>query len=119
MNKVTYIICFPRNICKKNGFDDKKDYNQIANFAYTQKEINIAIKDDAPNVYMQRMLEQINGGALSYGHISNNKDFVTNMKENCIPDGFATMDVKNYKDFLKQRRILIANFIRVYYEGLK
>lgn len=110
---------FPKKYLQKNGFDDKKDYNQIANFAYTQKEINIAIKDDAPNVYMQRMLEQINGGALSYGHISNNKDFVTNMKENCIPDGFATMDVKNYKDFLKQRRILIANFIRVYYEGLK
>ena len=27
-----------------------KDYNQIANYVYTQSEINIRIKDDAPSV---------------------------------------------------------------------
>jgi hypothetical protein len=41
---------FPRNHLKKQGLGRGR-YNQIANFAISQSEINIAIGDKAPNVY--------------------------------------------------------------------
>ena len=39
--------------------DVRGEYNQIANYAYTQSEINIAIKADAPCEYMAKVLKQI------------------------------------------------------------
>lgn len=36
-------------------------YNQIANYVYTQSEINIKIKDQAPKEYMAQVKEQRTG----------------------------------------------------------
>ena len=36
---------FPKKYLQNNGVNNRKDYNQIANFVYTQSEINIKIKD--------------------------------------------------------------------------
>lgn len=36
-------------------------YNQIANYVYTQSEINIKIKDQAPKEYMAQVKEQCTG----------------------------------------------------------
>ena len=44
---------FPRDYLKKQGIDRSK-YNQIANYAYTQEEINIKIGNKAPKVYFRR-----------------------------------------------------------------
>ena len=40
---------FPKKYLQKNGLDNRKDYNQIANYVYTQSEINIKIKDSKGN----------------------------------------------------------------------
>ncbi len=110
---------FPRKYLQDNGFSDRKYYNQIANYAYTQSEINIAIRDNAPCVYMEKMRLQVSGQENFYGGISTQSDLEKNLDENCIPPDFMSMDAKNYLEFLDKRRRLMAQYIRDYYESLK
>ena len=60
---------FPKKYLQKNGVDNRKDYNQIANYVYTQSETNIKIKDDAPCEYMAAMKKQVAGEGTFYGGI--------------------------------------------------
>ena len=109
---------FPKKYLQKNGINNRKDYNQIANYAYTQSEINIKIKDTAPSEYMISMLAQVSGGDMAYGGIIDSQDLRKNLKENCIPEGFEKMDIWDYAMFLDKRRALMAQYIRDYYKEL-
>ena len=109
---------FPKRYLQKNGINNRRDYNQIANYVYTQSEININIKNDAPCVYMAKMKEQIANGELQYGGITDADDLKKNLAENCVPEEFMNMDSNDYKAFLEKRRILMAGFIRRFYESL-
>lgn len=109
---------FPKKYLQKNGFNNRKDYNQIANYVYTQSEINIKIKDDAPCSYMSLMKGQVDGKGLHYGGITDAEDLKKNLAENCVPEEFMDMDVKGYQEFLKKRRILMAHFIKKFYQSL-
>lgn len=109
---------FPKKYLQKNGITNRKDYNQIANYAFTQSEINIKIKDDAPRVYMGKMLQQVSGQGCYYGSISTKEDLMANLAENCIPEDFFDMEIKDYSTFLEKRRILMAKYMRKYYESL-
>ena len=109
---------FPKKYLQKNGINNRKDYNQIANYAYTQSEINIKIKDDAPRVYMAEMKKQVTGGELQYGGITDENDLKKNLAENCVPEEFVNMDIRNYREFLEKRRVLMAGFIHRFYNIL-
>ena len=50
---------FPKAYLKKNGVDSKGRYNQVANFTYLDTQVNKAVKDDAPNIYFGKVIEQI------------------------------------------------------------
>lgn len=109
---------FPKKYLRKNGVDARKDYNQIANYVYTQSETNIKIKDDAPCAYMARMKQQVAGEGSYYGGITDMADLKANLAENCVPEGFMDMDIFDYQAFLGTRRALMAQYIREYYESL-
>lgn len=109
---------FPKKYLQRNGIDNRKDYNQIANYVYTQAEINIKIKDDAPCDYMARMKQQVSGEGSFYGGISSMEDLEANLTENCVPIEFMGMDVFDFQVFLDMRRTLMAKYIREYYENL-
>lgn len=109
---------FPKDYLQKNGHNNRGEYNQIANFAMLQTEVNIQISNRAPIDYMQSVLEQCNGGENVYGGISDMATLKKNMAENCIPSNFSTMDVSNYDDFLKARRVLMAKKLKEYFESL-
>ena len=109
---------FPKRYLQKNGINNRRDYSQIANSVYTQSEINIKIKNDARCVYMAKMKEQIANGELQYGGITDADDLKKNLAENCVPEEFMNMDSNDYKAFLEKRRILMAGFIRRFYESL-
>lgn len=98
--------------------DARKDYNQIANYVYTQSETNIKIKDDAPCKYMARMRQQVAGEGNYYGGITDMEDLKANLAENCVPEGFMDMDIVDYQSFLDTRRTMMAQYIREYYESL-
>ena len=109
---------FPKNYLKLNGVNSKGDYNQIANYVYTQSEINIKIKDKAPNVYMSEMKHQCETKNSIYGGIIEHENLLANLKESCVPEDIFDMDVTNFKEFLEKRRLLMANKIRDYYFSL-
>lgn len=59
---------FPRDLLKKQGLT-RGQYNQVANYVFTQSEINIKIGNKPPKQYLGEMKEQCNGGELKYGGI--------------------------------------------------
>lgn len=109
---------FPRNYLKKNGIDRIGLYNQVANYAYTQSETNIQIKDRAPKIYMEDVINQSKGGNLIYGGISDLDDLKLNFEENAIPENFINMDAEEYSTFLEERRKKMSKYIKEYYFSL-
>lgn len=108
---------FPKEYLKANGYE-RGNYNQIANLVYAQQEINIKIGKKAPKDYMGEVRKQCKGGKLKYGGIANEKDLDENLKQNCIPKEFDTMEMEDYQYFLMERRKLMAEKIKEYYYSL-
>jgi hypothetical protein len=108
---------FPRDLLKKAGMT-RGWYNQIANYAITQSEINIAIGNKPPATYFQQMFDQVNGGERRFGNITDPNELRENLAIHCIPQGIENATVDDYKDFLDARRQLMAQRIKVYFEGL-
>jgi hypothetical protein len=93
-------------------------YNQIANYALTQSEINIAIGNKAPAVYFQDLLKQCEGGKRKYGGITNPDELKENLWEHCIPEGIFDELSEDYDHFLEERRKRMATKIKAYFERL-
>lgn len=108
----------PKDYLQKNGYPDRSDYNQVANFALTETSINISISNKPPATYLKEMAEQIASGVLTLGEITDADDLATNFIENAIPKNLATVTAEEYPIFLEKRRVLIANYIRSYFEKL-
>lgn len=108
---------FPKNYLKKQGFN-RGQYNQIANYAVAQSEINIAIGNNEPTKYMSDLIKQCQNGQKKYGNIINMEELNANLAMNCIPDGMQAMTAADYPDFLAKRRIMMAQKIKTYFLGL-
>ena len=110
---------FPKKYLQQCGIKERGLYNQIANYVYTQSEINVKIKDQAPKEYMAQVKQQCTGGNAVYGGIDSLVKLETNMAANCIPEEIFDMDYTQFEDFLEKRRHLMAQKIRRYYELLQ
>lgn len=108
----------PKDYLQKNGFPDRRDYNQVANFALTETSINISISNKPPEFYMAEVESQIESGVLTLGEITDRGDLERNLAENAVPVSVAQVTAEVYSDFLLERRHLMAATIRRYYEGL-
>ena len=105
---------FPKNFLKKKGLTKKK-YNQVANYVYTQSEINVSISNKEPMNYLDELLKQCDNGQTKYGGIKNKNDLWENFKENDIPHEIFNFKFENYDEFLDLRRNLIAQKLKKYY----
>ena len=108
---------FPRKHLQRQGFA-RGQYNQIANFVITQTEINIAISDKAPELYLAQMLEQCNGGKQLYGGITSREELERNLAMHCIPQDALEKPELDYEAFLEERRKLMALKIKTWVESL-
>ena len=108
----------PKDYLQKNGYPDRGDYNQVANFALTETPINIGISNRPPSVYMAEMNEQIASQQLALGEIKDAADLARNLEENAIPANLIEVSAATYPAFLAERRRLMASAIRKYYENL-
>jgi len=108
----------PKDYLQKNGFPDRGDYNQVANFALTETSINISVSNKPPSEYMAVMAEQIGSGRLSLGEITDGKDLAANLVENAAPEWLSEVSSGNYREFLAERRLLMARRMRTYFEQL-
>lgn len=109
---------FPREYLKKNGFDNRWKYNQVANYAYLDTGVNISIGMKAPNVYFTAAKEQCSTGEINVGTITNIDAFNANLEVNCIPAEIVDMTATDYPDFLQMRRVLMAKKIKEFYLSL-
>lgn len=108
---------YPRNYLKKLGLSRGR-YNQIANFALLQSEINIAVGDKQPLMYFNELAEQCAGGSAKYGGITDHAEMVANFRMNCVPVEMLEGQIPSYDDFLEQRRQLMAQKMRKWFEAL-
>lgn len=108
----------PKDYLRKNGFPDRSDYNQVANYALTETAINISIGNRSPADYMAIVHDQIQSGKLRLGEISDQLDLERNLAENAVPTDLAEVTAATYPEFLIQRRRLMADAIKRYYQQL-
>lgn len=108
---------FPKDYLKKLGHE-KNSYNQDANYVYLDKPVNISIGNKAPNVYFSEAFEQCETKTIKVGAITDKQQLLENLKANCIPENVKDMDESNYSDFLAERRKMMAEKIKNYYNSL-
>ncbi len=117
LNKCDVHHLYPRNHLKGQGLNRGR-YNQIANYALAQSEINIAISDKAPAVYFKELAEQCQSRKKKYGGITDLDELKINLAESCIPEAMLSACMPDYDSFLEQRRKLMAAKIKVYFQTL-
>lgn len=109
---------FPKDYLQKNGVTEKSKYNQIANYTYLDTTTNIVIGNKAPNEYFKTVFEQCESKVPKYGNISDISILKDNLAANCIPEDIQNMDASHYDQFLLNRRKLMAQKIKHYYQSL-
>lgn len=108
---------FPRNHLKQQGVPRGR-YNQIANYALAQSEINIAIGAKPPAVYFRELLEQCDGGPRKYGGITDPHALRDNLRQHCVPEAIFDGLAEDFEGFLVERRRLMAAKIQRYFATL-
>lgn len=108
---------FPKKYLTKHNFNQKL-YNQVANFVYTEQATNIKIGMMPPNDYIAKVREEIKKEQYNICTIDSEQLLKDNLKQNDIPLSFIDSDMNSYESFLKERRVLMAQKIKKYYEQL-
>ncbi len=109
---------FPKEFLKQNGVTDKSKYNQVANYVYLDTGVNISIGKKAPQDYFNLAIKQCETKELKVGSITDINVLHENLSVNCIPKNIIEMTAADYEKFLTERRILMAQKIKLYYESL-
>lgn len=108
---------FPKQYLIDNHYA-KSQYNQDANYAYLDRPVNESIGKKSPKEYFNLALKQCETKACECGSIIDKNQLMRNLETNCIPAEVFTMDQEDFSHFLEERRLLMANKIRKYYENL-
>jgi hypothetical protein len=109
---------FPKHYLQQNGLNNRGDYNQIANYVYTQTEINIRLSDHSPKDYLSVITRDLEASGSKISGIISTSNLLDNFQQNAIPEELFQMDAKDYTHFLELRRRLIADKIKNYYYSL-
>ncbi len=124
--KVSFVIesgdvhhLFPKKYLQKNGYDNVVQYNQVANLAVLSTPINISINDSAPCEYLKKTYDDIAAGVETrYTTLKTLQELEINLRDNSIPINMKDMDASRYDEFLKERRVLMAQKIKKYFDSL-
>lgn len=109
---------FPKAYLKDKLNAPQRLYNQVANYAYLEKRINIAIADSRPGDYFSEALHACQTGEKYFGDIHTVDELDANLAANCIPADIYGMGAEDYERFLEERRKLMAEKIQTYFLGL-
>ena len=99
---------FPQAYLYRNGFDSdnmihKKQVNEIANRAFITRDTNYQISDKSPSDYLPVIQD----------------NYPNALKKQFIPEDKNLWNAESYPEFLRQRRIWIANEMNNFLESLK
>lgn len=109
---------FPKGYLRDEINAPQRLYNQVANYTFLEKRINIAIGKKSPKEYFTIAKDAIVSGSDYFGDIADLETLQTNLEANCIPEGIFEMGAADYEEFLAQRRRLMARKIERYFKGL-
>ena len=116
LNRTDVHHVFPRKYLKSQGLARGK-YNQIANYALMQSEINIAIGSKPPAIYFAELQEQCQWLS-QIRRYCDRDELLENLREHCIPLGIFDSLADDYDSFLIERRKLMAAKMRKYFAKL-
>ena len=108
---------YPKAYLECNRFNKNK-YNQIANFVYCEQPINIKIGDNAPAVYMKEVVDNFGSADMKLTGITTMEELKANLNEYDIPEIIFDGTADNYEAFLAERRKLMAQRLKRYWEEL-
>lgn len=108
---------FPKKYLMNNGYPQKA-YNQVANFVYTEQATNIKVGMLTPKDYLDKVKAQIQAGTNGISTLDSDSSLQENLINNDMPSILEEASHLVYEGFLEQRRRLMANKLKVYYEGL-
>lgn len=108
---------FPKQYLINNHYA-KNQYNQDGNYAYLDRPVNESIGKKSPKEYFNIALKQCQTKIAECGSIIDEAQLQKNLLDNCIPEGVFNMSHEDYSTFLEQRRFLMAQKIKKYYESL-
>lgn len=117
LNRLDVHHVHPRQHLKGLGVSSAS-YNQIANYVLAQSEINIAIGAKDPKIYFAELSAQCNGGVKKYGGITDRDELIKNLQMNCIPEAMLDGDIKEFNEFLNERRKLMALKVKTWFHSL-
>lgn len=117
LNRADVHHVYPSQFLKNKNLT-KGAYNQIANYVISQSEINIAIGAKPPANYFQELAGQCNGHTKKYGGITDKAEMAANLVMNCIPASMLDGEIKDFSEFLEDRRKLMALKIKTWFEVL-
>ncbi|MBK9443259.1 MAG: DUF262 domain-containing protein [Comamonadaceae bacterium] len=117
LNRADVHHVYPRQYLKNLGLSSAT-YNQIANYVIAQNEINIAVGAKAPNVYFGELAQQVSGYPARYGGIVDRQQLVDNLQANCLSPNMLNGEIKDFREFLEERRKLMALKIKCWFETL-
>lgn len=109
---------FPKAYLRKAIDAPQRLYNQVANYTYLEKRINIVIGERRPSDYFAAARNAIESGETYFGDIADVDAFEANLKANCIPADIFETNAEDYEEFLAQRRQLMAKKIERYFKSL-
>ncbi len=95
---------FPKAWLDRQGISDKRNVNQIANFAITEWPDNIEISDEAPTDYVPLIRKRYS-----------DDQWVSMCADHALPENWEAME---YEAFLDARRRRMAEVIRRGFEGI-
>lgn len=108
---------FPKKYLMNNGYPQKA-YNQVANFVYTEQATNIKVGMLAPIEYLDKVKGQIDDNKNEISTLDSVASLEDNLTNNDIPSGLESATHEGYNNFLENRRKLMANKLKSYYEVL-
>lgn len=108
---------FPKEYLKSNGYS-KNLYNQDANYAYLDTQVNKSIGKKAPCEYFAEAFKQCETKVITCGSITDMAVLKANLVANCIPLEACEMTHEDYEGFLEKRRELMAKKIKDFYYTL-
>ena len=108
---------FPKKYLMNNGYPQKA-YNQVANFVFTEQATNIKVGMLTPKDYLDKVKDQIKAGINVISTLDSESTLQENLINNDIPSILEEANHLAYESFLEERRRLMANKLKVYYEGL-
>ncbi|WMI70266.1 DUF262 domain-containing protein [Mangrovimonas sp. YM274] len=108
---------FPKKYLSDNKFIQRQ-YNQVANFVYTEQSTNIKVGKMPPKEYLSKVINQIESEEFDISTINNSDILEENLVVNDIPSSILNSEYADYDEFLKTRRELMAKKIKGFYETL-